>query len=283
MWCDTPVETPTVGSSPDTAYRLQDVSKQLGDYIARLSRVWVEGQLVSPKPYGRLVYVTLRDPDVDMSMTMVVPIDVWGSIADSVSDGARVVALVTPEWWAKKGDLRLRAHSIRAVGVGDLLVALQTGTDADLAGYLTYRLHLLNKLTDLESQRRYPLETGLSLSEGRSLSAIGAFAPLSVNALARMANLDKGQASRAAQSLVDQGLVAKAPSPSDARGVVLTLTPRGRKAWARAHSAVKWFTESGRWASRSPLYMGSGARSMKRKARLSGAMRMMASAASVEA
>ncbi|MEN9710123.1 MAG: hypothetical protein RL441_115 [Actinomycetota bacterium] len=125
MWCDTPVETPTVGSSPDTAYRLQDVSKQLGDYIARLSRVWVEGQLVSPKPYGRLVYVTLRDPDVDMSMTMVVPIDVWGSIADSVSDGARVVALVTPEWWAKKGDLRLRAHSIRAVGVGDLLARIE--------------------------------------------------------------------------------------------------------------------------------------------------------------
>ncbi len=105
---------------------------------------------------------------------------------------------------------------------------------ADLAGYLTYRLHLLNKLTDLESQRRYPLETGLSLSEGRSLSAIGAFAPLSVNELARMANLDKGQASRAAQSLVDQGLVSKAASPSDGRGVVLTLTPRGRKAWAKA-------------------------------------------------
>lgn len=105
---------------------------------------------------------------------------------------------------------------------------------ADLAGYLTYRLHLLNKLTDLESQRRYPLETGLSLGEGRSLSAIGAFAPLSVNELARMANLDKGQASRAAQSLVDQGLVAKAASPSDGRGVVLTLTARGRKAWQKA-------------------------------------------------
>ncbi len=95
---------------------------------------------------------------------------------------------------------------------------------------LTYRMPLLHKLTDKESQRRYPLETGLSLSDGRCLSAIGAFEPLSVNALAQMANLNKAQASRAAQSLADQGLVVKAGSESDGRGVQLTLTAKGRKA-----------------------------------------------------
>ncbi len=41
------------------------------------------------------------------------------------------------------------------------------------------------------------------------------FAPLSVNDLAQKANLNKGQASRAAQSLVEQGLVVKAASPTD--------------------------------------------------------------------
>jgi DNA-binding MarR family transcriptional regulator len=107
-----------------------------------------------------------------------------------------------------------------------------------LAGHLTYRMHLLHKLTDQESQRRYPLETGLSLSDGRSLSAIGAFEPLSVNALAQAANLNKAQASRAAQSLVDQGLVNKVSSPSDGRGVTLTLTARGRKAWGRIMDLV---------------------------------------------
>jgi DNA-binding MarR family transcriptional regulator len=98
---------------------------------------------------------------------------------------------------------------------------------------LTYRMHLLHKLTDQESQRLYPLEVGLSLSDGRCLSAIGSFEPLSVNRLAQLANLNKAQASRSAQFLVDQGLVAKGDTEGDARGVELTLTPPGRKAWRK--------------------------------------------------
>jgi len=103
---------------------------------------------------------------------------------------------------------------------------------------LTYRLHLLHKLTDIESQRAYVADAGLSMSDGRCLTAVGTFAPLSVNDLAQKANLNKGQASRAAQSLVDQGLVVKAASPTDGRGVVLTLTPKGKKAWQRTMDVV---------------------------------------------
>jgi len=103
---------------------------------------------------------------------------------------------------------------------------------------LTYRLHLLHKLTDLESQRAYLAEARLSMSDGRCLTAVGSFAPLSVNDLAQKANLNKGQASRAAQSLVDRGLVIKAASPTDGRGVVLTLTPKGKAAWQRAMQVV---------------------------------------------
>ncbi len=103
---------------------------------------------------------------------------------------------------------------------------------------LTYRLHLVHKLTDLVSQRAYVSGAGLSMSDGRCLTAIGSFAPLSVMDLAQKANLNKGQASRAAQSLVDQGLVRKEASPTDGRGVVLTLTPKGKAAWRRAMDVV---------------------------------------------
>lgn len=103
---------------------------------------------------------------------------------------------------------------------------------------LTYRLHLLHKLTDIESQRAYVSGAGMSMSDGRCLTAVGTFAPLSVNDLAQKANLNKGQASRAAQSLVDQGLVVKAASKTDGRGVVLTLTPKGKKAWQRTMEVV---------------------------------------------
>lgn len=93
---------------------------------------------------------------------------------------------------------------------------------------LTWRMHMLHKLTDQVSQRLYPEETGLSLSDGRCLTAIGSFEPLSVNRLAQLANLNKAQASRSAQYLAELGLIEKADAPGDGRGVVLTLTPRGR-------------------------------------------------------
>ena len=103
---------------------------------------------------------------------------------------------------------------------------------------LSYRLHLLHKLTDLDSQHAYPREAGLSLSDGRCLATIGTFEPLSVKDLAQRANLDKGQASRAAQALVDQGLVNKQSDRQDARGVVLTLTEAGRSAFGRTMDLI---------------------------------------------
>ena len=103
---------------------------------------------------------------------------------------------------------------------------------------LSYRLHLLHKLTDAHSQSAYPVHAGLSLSDGRCLATVGAFEPLSVNALALKANLNKGQASRAAQALVEQGLVRKQNSSEDGRGVVLSLTAAGRKACQRTMDLI---------------------------------------------
>lgn len=102
-----------------------------------------------------------------------------------------------------------------------------------LDGFLTYRLHQVNKLTDRASSVAYAQEFGLAVGEARCLAAIGNFAPLSVNELAAHANLDKGQASRAAQALVERALVVKEASATDARGVVLRPTAAGRRLWTR--------------------------------------------------
>jgi len=103
----------------------------------------------------------------------------------------------------------------------------------------THRLHTLSKITDRISQRAYLVGAGIPMSEGRCLAAIGDFSPLSVNALASQSNLNKSQASRAVQALVDKGLVLKTSSTSDARGVVLTLTPQGRTTWQRVMAVVE--------------------------------------------
>lgn len=104
---------------------------------------------------------------------------------------------------------------------------------------LTHRLHTLHKTTDRISQAAYLAETSMSIGEGRCLAAIGAFEPLSVNDLAQGANLDKGQASRAAQALVEIGLVRKGAHETDGRGVVLTLTPKGRARWQRVMALIE--------------------------------------------
>ena len=111
--------------------------------------------------------------------------------------------------------------------------ASRKGKLPDLDRFLTYRLHVVNKLSDRDTNRAYLEQLELPLGEARCLAAIGRFEPLSVKDLARAANLDKGQASRSAQSLVERGLVDKTASETDARGVWLALTPRGAQMYDR--------------------------------------------------
>lgn len=96
-----------------------------------------------------------------------------------------------------------------------------------LERFLTYRLHVVNKIADRDSAQAYAERCRLPIGEARCLAAIGRYAPLSVNDLAIAANLNKGQASRCAQALTDAGLVRKSVSPEDGRGVVLSPTARG--------------------------------------------------------
>ena len=105
--------------------------------------------------------------------------------------------------------------------------------------FLSYRLHQVSKVTDRSSIDAYAQELGLPVGEARCLAAIGHFAPLSINQLATRANLDKGQASRAAQSLVDRGLVSKDISSADARGVELKPTAEGRRLWTRVMRLIE--------------------------------------------
>ena len=76
--------------------------------------------------------------------------------------------------------------------------------DLPLERTLSFRLLMLHKLSERTSGTDFLQELGLTASDGRALATLGAFEPLSVVALAEACTLNKGQASRAAQSLVDQ-------------------------------------------------------------------------------
>ena len=93
-------------------------------------------------------------------------------------------------------------------------------------------------MSDHASHQAYVEGLGLSLSEARCLATVGAFQPMSVMALADKGNLNKGQASRAAQMLVERGWVEKKDNPEDARGVTLSLTPQGQKLWRQTMALI---------------------------------------------
>ncbi len=113
------------GQSPDSALKVHQVSKTIGDYVAKLGRVWVEGQIIKSQVYGNLAYISFRDPDLDISIQVVAATSVIDSLQPPLEEGSRVVMHASVEWWSKKGDLKLRAHAIQNVGVGDLLVRIQ--------------------------------------------------------------------------------------------------------------------------------------------------------------
>jgi exodeoxyribonuclease VII large subunit len=104
-----------------------EVSRLIGGWIDRLGAVWVEGQItqLSRRPGNGVVFLTLRDPSRDVSISVTCFRAVFDAVADVVAEGARVVVHAKPEWYAPRGQLSLRAAEIRPVGMGELLARLE--------------------------------------------------------------------------------------------------------------------------------------------------------------
>ncbi len=112
-----------LGQAPESAYPVRDLSVRIGETVKKWPRVWVEGQLAEIKSRGTWTYVTLRDSDTDMSLSVAGPLAVLERA--EVERGSRVVALLQPEWRPNNGSLQFRLHAIQPVGVGELLLRLE--------------------------------------------------------------------------------------------------------------------------------------------------------------
>ncbi|WP_434106248.1 MarR family winged helix-turn-helix transcriptional regulator [Paraburkholderia caffeinilytica] len=118
---------------------------------------------------------------------------------------------------------------------------MKASAKTGLEQFLTYRLHVLNKLAERGIGVRYQDKLGVTLPEARVIASVGSFGPFSIMELARHANLDKSQASRAAEALIKQGLVKRETSTEDGRVVLVSLTPEGRALYRKVMPiARKW-------------------------------------------
>ncbi|MFD8974244.1 MULTISPECIES: exodeoxyribonuclease VII large subunit [Streptomyces] len=114
-------------TSAEAPLPVGEVSRLIGGWIDRLGAIWVEGQItqLSRRPGAGVVFLTLRDPSYDISISVTCYRQVFDSVADLVSEGARVVVHAKPEWYAPRGQLSLRAVEIKPVGIGELLARLE--------------------------------------------------------------------------------------------------------------------------------------------------------------
>jgi exodeoxyribonuclease VII large subunit len=103
------------------------VSQKVGAWIAKLGWVWVDGQVaqLSRRPGSSVVFLTLRDPSADLSLTVTAHRDVLDAGAPELAEGARVTLHAKPEFYPARGTLSLRADEIRQVGLGELLARLE--------------------------------------------------------------------------------------------------------------------------------------------------------------
>ena len=114
-------------STAEEPWPVRVVSQKVGAWIARLGWVWVDGQVaqISRRPGASVVFLTLRDPSADLSLTVTAHRDVLDAGAPELAEGARVTLHAKPEFYPARGTLSLRADEIRQVGLGELLARLE--------------------------------------------------------------------------------------------------------------------------------------------------------------
>jgi exodeoxyribonuclease VII large subunit len=114
-------------STPEQPLPVRTVSRAMGEWINRLGRVWVEGQVteIARRPGMNTVFLTLRDPVADVSLRATCPRVVCEAVGPALVDGARIVVWGKPAFHPGRGTLALAVTEIRPVGVGALLARIE--------------------------------------------------------------------------------------------------------------------------------------------------------------
>jgi exodeoxyribonuclease VII large subunit len=124
---ETATTTTPPASTADQPWPVRVVSQKIAAWISKLGWVWVDGQVaqISRRPGTNTVFLTLRDPSADLSLTVTTNRDVLDLGAPNLTDGARIVVHAKPDFYPGRGTLSLRADEIRQVGIGELLARIE--------------------------------------------------------------------------------------------------------------------------------------------------------------
>src|SRR5438552_16372509 len=108
-------------------YTVSAFNRGIGDWLARLPTVWVEGEVTELRRQARwqTVFLTLKDPGDGACLSVAMPRGQFDGLRLELADGQRVHVYGRPELWERQGQFRLRALPIERFGLGDHLAALE--------------------------------------------------------------------------------------------------------------------------------------------------------------
>ena len=98
----------------------------MAEYVSKAPAAWIEGQIaqISVRP-GATVFLTLRDPSVDMSLQVTCSKMLLTALPTPPVEGARVVVHGQFEFYPARGSLSFRVDQLHPVGLGELLARLE--------------------------------------------------------------------------------------------------------------------------------------------------------------
>jgi exodeoxyribonuclease VII large subunit len=112
-------------TSSEAPATVRVVTEAINEYVDRLGPIWIEGEISElNERSGMMAFIRLRDPSVDMSISVMCHKSVIAA-AQPLPANARVVLYAKPSWYTKNGSLSFSAREIRQVGVGELLARLE--------------------------------------------------------------------------------------------------------------------------------------------------------------
>jgi exodeoxyribonuclease VII large subunit len=112
-------------TSAESPVPVRTVLRLVGDWVTRLGRIWVEGQIAELSRRGGTVFLTLRDPLAAVSVRVICPRTVFDTTDPPPGPGARVVVWAKPDFNVTRGSFALTAVEVRQVGIGELLARLE--------------------------------------------------------------------------------------------------------------------------------------------------------------
>jgi exodeoxyribonuclease VII large subunit len=112
-------------TSAESPVPVRTVLRMVGDWLGRLGRIWVEGQIAELTKRSGSAFLTLRDPVAAVSVRVICPRAVLDAADPPPGEGSRVVIWAKPDFNVARGSFCLAAVEIRAVGIGELLARLE--------------------------------------------------------------------------------------------------------------------------------------------------------------